>query len=180
MTETDKKTPSVYQRGALDGWRMGLYLSAMFLSSAYSMEVPVLGILSMILMLAVPVVAYLWLQRDYRRYPSMRFFSAIWMHGICIFFFASVVMALIVYIFLRFIEPGFIVDNVRQVIEIYKSMKIPEATEIARTLQQMIDKHLLPSNGSVALSMVWTVTFFGSMLSLILTFLVRLINRNRK
>jgi hypothetical protein len=108
----------------------------------------------------------------------MQFFSALWMHGISIFFFGSILLAAAVYVFLRFMNPTFIVDNLRVAIDVYRSLGVPEANEIADSLQMMIDKHMLPTAISLAISSIWSVVFSGSMLSLLLALLVRAFNKN--
>lgn len=174
QTTAKQKTPSVYRAGAEDGWRLGLYMMAIFLCGAYSMQVPVLGILSFILTLVIPVITFIWLKRDYVRYPGLRFFSAIWMHGIAMFFFGGLLLALCVYLFLRFFQPDFIVDNVRMAIDMYRSMKdVPGSEDLAHTLEQMLEQHLLPSAINVAMTMIWLSTFFGSVMSLLFSVIIR-------
>lgn len=171
-------TPSVYKRGADDGFRVGLFMIALFFAAVYSMHVPVLGFLAFAMMIAVPFIVYRLMKRDYVRYPNMQFFSALWMHGISIFFFGSILLAAAVYVFLRFMNPTFIVDNLRVAIDVYRSLEVPEANEIADSLQMMIDKHMLPTAISLAISSIWSVVFSGSMLSLLLALLVRAFNKN--
>lgn len=181
MTENNDKAASVYKRGADQGWKLGLYLTAMFLCSAYSLQIPFAGLVSLAMLVVLPLPVYRVLARDYRRYPSMRFFSAVWMHGIALFFFGSLIMALAVYVFLRFVQPGFVLENVRRAIVLYRELgvQMPEAAAMADNLQTMVDKHLLPSAISLAFTTIWTVTFGGSMLTLVLTPVVRVLNRNK-
>lgn len=174
-----RKAPNVFRRGADDGWRMGLLMSAAFLCGVYSAQVPLLAYIAIVLVLAVPFVAYRWLWRDWRRWPATRFFSAAWMQGICFFFFGSLILAAVMVVFMRFVQPDFIADSVRKAIEVYNSIPDPRAGDMAHTLQQMLDKHLLPSAVSLGVSMIWTVTFTGSILSMFLTAIIRLTNRNK-
>lgn len=175
----ENRAPGVFRRGADDGWRMGLLMSAIFLAAAYSAQVPLLGLLSLLLMIAVPVVAYLWLRRDWLKWPRMRFFSAAWMQGICLFFFGSLILALVMFVFMKYIQPDFIDDSVHMAIDAYRTLGSPEALQMADLLQQMTDKHLLPSAISLSVSMIWSVTFTGSILSMVLTFIIKLTTRNK-
>lgn len=179
MDINDNRTPTVFRRGADKGWRLGLYMFAIFCAAAYSVQIPLLGVVSFVLMVLVPFVVYRWLSRDYVRYPSQRFFSAVWMQGICCFFFGALIYAVLSYAFLRFVEPDWIVRNVHLAADFYRSINDPEAQQMATALQGMIDKHLLPSAINIAISMIWTITFTGSMLSLLLTVLVRQLNKKR-
>lgn len=176
---SDGEAPSVYKRGAEDGLWMGLLLSAAFLTDAYSLKVPILALISLVLKVAVPVMAYIWLKRDYLRYPTMRFFSALWMHGIAFFFFGSLICAVVMFVFLRFVYPDFIIDTVHQAIDAYNSIDVPSAHEFADSLQHIIDMHALPSPITLAVTQIWAVTFGGSILTMILAFFVRLFNRKK-
>jgi hypothetical protein len=55
-----------------------------------------------------------------------------------------------------------------------------EATEMANSLQLLIDKHLVPSAISFAVTSIWSVVFSGSMLSLLIALLVRAFNKKQK
>lgn len=173
MNEENSKHPNVFRSSAEDGLVIGAYISATFLVGAYGMRVPVLSIISLLMCLGVVFIAYRLMARDYRRWKSLRYFSAVWMHGIGAFFFGSLILSCTAFIYLRFIEPTFIVDNVNAAIAIYREFGTTEAVHMADTLQKMIDKHMLPSPISMASTLIWFVTFAGSMLSLLLTAIIR-------
>jgi hypothetical protein len=170
-------TPSVYKRGADDGLKLGIIMIVLFIAAAYSLQFAMLGFLAFALTIAVPFVVYYMIKRDYLRYPNMRFFSALWMHGICTFFFGSVLLAAAMSVFLRFIEPTFIIDNLNNAISVYRSLGVAEANEMADAMQSLIDKHMVPSAISFAMTSIWSVVFSGSMLSLLLSLLVRTFNK---
>ena len=173
------QAPAVWRRGANDGMFLGLWMSAIFICGAYSQNISLLAWLTLLMMAAVPVIVYGWLKRDWLKWPQMRFFSAAWMHGICIFFFGSLIMAAVIVIFMKFIRPDFILESVRRAIEIYRSLDDPEAANMAHTLQEMINRHMLPTPVNLGITMIWTVTFTGSILSMILTGMVKLTTRNK-
>jgi thiol:disulfide interchange protein len=152
---------------------------ALFVCVVYSLQLPLLGFFALALSIAVPFVVYRMIRRDYLRYPNMQFFSALWMHGISIFIFASMILAVAIYVFLRFIEPDFIINNLYTAIGVYRSLGVAEATDVANSLQLIIDKHMVPSASTFAVSSIWTVVFSGSMLSLLLALLVRTFNKNK-
>lgn len=176
----DQEVPSVYKRGAHDGLFMGVLLSVAFLADVATLYIPAVAMLSLALKIMVPVMAYVWLRRDYRRYPTMRFFSALWMHGIAFFFFGSLICAAVMYFYMQFVNPTFIISTVRQSIEIYNGLDVPSAKQFADSMQALIDQHLLPSPITLAVTQIWATTFLGSMLTLVLTFLVKLFNKNKK
>jgi hypothetical protein len=51
---------------------------------------------------------------------------------------------------------------------------------MANSLQLLIDKHLVPSAISFAVTSIWSVVFSGSMLSLLIALLVRAFNKKQK
>ena len=172
--------PSVYRLGAENGLYLGVMLGIMFVCGACGITSPMAGLVSLAMLVAVPVVAFRMLDRSYKLYPQHRFFSASWMQGIAAFFFASLLLAVVMCVFIRFLQPGFVNNTVGLAIEAYRAMNVPEATHLADTLQTMVDKHMLPSPISMSVSMIWSVTFFGSMLSLVLAALVGTVNRKLK
>ena len=173
------QAPAVWRRGANDGMFLGLWMSAIFICGAYSQNISLLAWLTLLMMAAVPAIVYRWLKRDWQRWPRMRFFSAAWMQGICMFFFGSLILAAVMVVLLKFIRPDFILESVRGAIEIYRSYGDPQSAEMANTLQQMIDRHILPTPVRFGITMIWTVTFTGSILSMILTGIIKLTTRNK-
>ena len=171
--------PAVWRRGADDGMRLGLWMSGIVVCIVYSPNVPLLSLMALLMMAAVPAIVYRWLKRDWQRWPRMRFFSAAWMQGICMFFFGSLILAAVMVVLLKFIRPDFILESVRGAIEIYRSYGDPQSAEMANTLQQMIDRHILPTPVRFGITMIWTVTFTGSILSMVLTGIIKLTTRNK-
>lgn len=177
----NEQSPSVYRRGARDGIVMAAWLVLIFLCNVAAMHLPLLGLPALILLLLTPVPAYIMMKRGYQRYPSMRFFSAVWMHGIVIFFCGSLLLAPVIYVFLRFLQPDFLMDNVLMAIDTYRQMgtQMPEAAHMANQLQTIVDNHMLPTPISLAVTSIWTITFFGSLTSMVLTFIIRYVCRDR-
>lgn len=177
-TDSDNgKAPTVWRRGAHDGIYIGVWMSAIFVFSIYSQGAPLLSLMTLIMMAAVPAIVYRRLKRDWQRWPNVRFFSSAWLQGICMFFFGSLIMAAVMVVFLKFIQPDLIHDSVQQAIAFYQTLNDPQSAEMARTLQTMINQHLLPTAINVAFSMIWLATFTGSILSMILSGIVKITTR---
>ena len=81
--------------------------------------------------------------------------------------------AVALYVFLGYIEPGYIYSLVGQAVDTYRVVGTPQAVEMADMLQKLADSHMLPSPIMVAVDMIWTVSFTGSVLSLLLSLIVR-------
>ena len=59
------KHKSVFRRGAEDGVWFGIYLSALFIFSALSLNVPFLGNIATLMSLGVPVYVFYILRKGY-------------------------------------------------------------------------------------------------------------------
>lgn len=164
---------SVYRRGADDGFWFGIYLSLLFVSMAGSLDSALLGIAALAMVVAVPVVVYFFLKRSYRRDDFRSTFSMLWLHGICIFFFGSLLMALTVYLYLRVVNPSYIPDLVKTAYEFYKEIDSPTASEMAELLQGIQRNNLYPTAGGVAVEMIWSAVFTGSLLSMIISAIIK-------
>lgn len=168
---------SVYRRGADDGFWFGLYLSVLFLISVHSIYSAIAGIFAFAMAIAVPVIIFFFLRRSYRADNFTSSFSALWLHGICIFFFGSLIAALTTYIYLRFINPAYINTIVDMAIEVYGSVDTPDAHEMTTVLQRAKDAHLLPTAGGTAVQVIWAGVFTGSLLSMLLSAIIKATRR---
>lgn len=169
--DTSKYNP--YRRGADDGFLLGAYFVLLFFALAFSMQVSVLGMLAMGMILAVPAIVYLMLARSFRAQGGLATFSSLWMQGIVSFFGGSLILAVVMMIYLRWIDPSFMVDRLSEAIQVYRDIDQPRATEVADTLQLVIDQNIVPSATDVALEIIWAGVFTGSLLSMLIALLVR-------
>lgn len=177
----DGDTKSIYHTGGSDGLIMGLYMSVAFVLQAVVLGRPsVLSLVSGAMVLGIPVLAYALLRRGYREHPAQRQFSTVWMHGITIFICGSLILGLVQYVYMRFVQPGFIASMVQMVAETYKSMPGEDYQHMGEVMQRIVDKHMLPTPISFTFSMIWLVSFVGSLLSFVLTLLIMLTQRLRR
>lgn len=168
---------SIYRRGADDGFWFGIYLSLLFLAMVSSIYSALAGVATLAMVIAVPFIIFFFLRRSYRADNCTSPFSALWLHGICIFFFGSLLMALTAYVYLRFINPAYITNIVDMAIEVYGSVDSPDAHEMVSLLQKAKDSHILPTAGGTAVQVIWAGVFSGSLLSMILSAIVRATTR---
>ena len=177
VNQTKGTGQSIYSHGADDGFWIGIYLSVMCVAMFYSVHSALSGIATLGMALAVPFIIFFLLRRSYRADNCRTQFSGLWLHGICIFFFASLLMALTAYIYLRFIEPSYINNVVSFAKEFYSTVDTPDAREMVTVLQRAQDTHSLPAAGSFAVSIIWAGVFSGSVLSMILSMIIRATTR---
>ncbi|MCM1336133.1 MAG: DUF4199 domain-containing protein [Candidatus Amulumruptor caecigallinarius] len=166
------KLTNPYRQGADDGLWMGLYLSALFFASAFAVGRTLVGALATGMIIAVPIILFLLLRRTWRRDEGLSLFSGLWMQGIITFLCGGLISGVVAFAYLRWVNPGWLADQVRAMIALYSS--IEGGAVIADTLSTMLDRHLLPSPIQMVIQMLWLEIFSGSILSLIVTALVRL------
>ncbi len=168
---------SIYRRGADDGFWFGIYLAVLFIATVSSIHSDFAGLATFVMFVAVPVIIYFLLRRSYRSDNCRSMFSALWLHGICIFFFGSLLMALTAYIYLRFIDPTYIASLLDTAHDYYAQLNTPEAKEMAAVFQKAKDPQFMPTPGTFAVQLIWLGVFTGSMLSMIMAAIVRATTR---
>lgn len=175
MSETPR---SVYRLGAEDGLLMAPMLTLVALLFGASTYYVWLGLPALVAAIGVPALAYWLLARTYARQPELSTFSALWLQGICTFFFGGIIMAVVVYAAMRFVCPTFIYDQVSAVIAAYSSIDDPAAANLVRVLERAMEEHQLPSAMDVTLELVYFIVFSGSILSMFFSLIIR--QRGRK
>ncbi len=168
MAETTTPTPlSLIRRSGEDGLRTGAYLSALAVASGLSSYFPILSFAVLAASVWLPFYACRLSRNTYCENSFKSRFVDLWASGICTFFFGSLIQALVIYVCLRFIAPGFITDQINSLIEVYRSVGQPATVEIADDLERMRDKGLLPTPSIIAQQMIVINIFIGTVISLI-------------
>ena len=169
------KAKSPFRRGADDGIIMGLLLVAVFFTGTLSFSYTLASDLTPILMLAgVPLLTYFLLRRSYVRDNGMTLFSSLWMQGIVTFFCGSLILAIVMYVYMRWGNPGFMREMVSRMSEFYDSMpETPQSREVSQIFHTMLDENVFPSAINVAIESIWLGVFSGSLLSMLAAFAAR-------
>lgn len=163
----------VYRQGAEDGVLFGIMLSAVSLAFIYSAHSVAVSYLAILLLLAVPVVLYMLLHRYYVKSDGFAEFSAIWMLGILISLFGSLICGVVTYVWLQYLEPTFIYDQVKAAIDVYESIPEMRDSDMVVGMKRAIEEGLLPSPIELVVNMIMLTTFIGSLLSVIISLIVR-------
>ena len=166
--------PSPYRRGAAQGLFFGIYLSILFLASVYSVSYPLMGLVGMLLVLGVPFYIYRCLRATFVADGGLTPFSSLWMQGIMVFLCGALIQGVVAVIYLKWVDPTFIITQLRTVISFYDGMPSPEAKEMAKVLSNMIEANLVPSAASMVVEMIFLSVFSGSLLSLLMSALARI------
>lgn len=138
------------------------------------MTYPVMGLVTVALMVCVPVYIYRCLRSSYVADGGTTSMSSLWMQGIMVFLCGSLLQGVLAVVYLKWIEPSFIITQLRSVIAFYSSVETPEAQEMSRILQNMIDANLVPTAASMVVEMICLTVFTGSILSMIIGAIVRM------
>lgn len=139
-------------------------------ASTYVAWVSIPGLLAM---LAVPVLAYMRLARSYRNDRAAMTFTALWLQGICMFFFGALIMAAVAFVMMRWAVPGFVVHQIDVIISVYGAINDPAAASMVSTFEKLKSSGALPSPLDVALELLYMAVFSGSIVSVIFALIIR-------
>lgn len=170
----DTKGTSPFRKGADAGLMLGLLMTAAFFAALYSLNVPLLVVAAIACAVAVPVVVYRVLRSRYVSMRGMATFSAMWMDGIVAFFCGSLILALAVFVFLRWIEPAFVVDRLEELSAMYREAGDADSVALADMFDTVVRGKIVPSAIEIAIELIWVSVFTGSVLSMLLAGIIRL------
>lgn len=157
--------PSVYSLGALDGLWAGLAMSVCFICMIYSSTAPVAGLLSLAVFIVTPYLVWRLLRKAWTRGDVPGTFSAVWLHGICVFLFGSILLALVMYLTLQHFAPGWLESQTLLAAERLTADHAHQAE--ARQAMAIVNSGALPSPIYTAFSTIWFVAFTGSLWSMV-------------
>lgn len=160
---------SPYRRGADDGLVMGVYFMVMFFTSIFSGALPLLSLLSVGMMVAVPGVVYVMMRRYHRSLGVASSFAMLWMYGVVLFFCGMLLAGAVLVAYLRWVSPEYISDQLAQLASLEGEMPGSVMDDAAGLAQQMIDAGFVPTAISIVSEMIMLAIVTGSMLSLVLS-----------
>lgn len=169
-----RKIKNIYARGADDGFWLGLYFSVLFGVSVVSLSVPVLNIVAGAMALGVPFLTCFFLRRTHVAAHGMTVFSALWMQGITMFACGSLIFGTVSFIYLRWIEPGFIARVLQMGVDYYSASTSEGSQMMASEFRMILDSKMMPSALNVAFGWMWLGMFSGSLLSMLAAAVVKL------
>lgn len=164
---------SPYKRGADAGFYFSGILCMLFFAGVYSVKVPVLSIVSAVIALAVPYIIYKSLRKSYVTDHGATTMSSLWMQGIVTFACGCAVSGLIAIIYLKWIDPDFLMQRIYEAIALYRDSHWDSAANTADVLEKMIESGIMPGTVEFVMEAIWLGIFSGSMLSLLMALLVR-------
>jgi len=167
---------SMFHLSMYYGLFLGLFLILRFFLSAFSPSSMTFSFLVLFATCLIPILAYFFARkfRDNFFEENVRY-AHIYMFCFLLFFFASLFLAAVEYIFYQYIQPDFLNQQYSLLLNEMKLLEkqIPELSTYAAE----ITKVGVPSAIEVAIQNIWIYSFFGMVIGFILGFFLK---RNTK
>lgn len=155
----------VYNAAMWHGLILAIYLVIRFFFMVSSADSTILNLLFIFITLGVPFVAY-YLGKDFKKKTDEELtYRNFYSHGFFMFFFASLILAAVEYVYYGFINTEFITEQYNtllQNIEIIKQT-MPDASQI----EEIVNASPIPTASQMAMQNVWMYSFVGIIISLI-------------
>ena len=172
--ENYNQSANPVQLAASYGLWFGLYLSGLFMMFVGSDSSTLMSLVALAMILLCPVVVLRMLRSAYLRNPAATDFVRLWSIGVMIFFFGSLICALVTVVWSQFLHPGFLYEKAQEAVDIYRTVPELAGSDVVNALQSAIDKGELPTPIEFATQMGWTTVMLGSVVSLPMAFVARL------
>ena len=154
---------------------MGIYLIVMSASLVASVRMPFTLMLLALLLMCMPAVLYLSLRRMYREQPANRSFAAVWTAGIVTTLCGTLICGIVTAAWLLLVQPDFFTQYLHSAI--LMAEQAGQQAQYADQIQMMrraLDEGMVPSPMRFVFSMMWTTVFFGSILSMLCAWILRM------
>lgn len=180
MTTDKKIITSPYRRGADDGFIFGIYLSLMFFSSIFASRLPLLGLLSFGLIIAVPAIIFLFIRRYDRELQGCATFPMMWMQGVVIFICGMLISGTLLVIYMKWIEPDFVLNQLKNLVEVGRQAPGTSLEEAADMAEQLIEANFIPSPIAIVSELIMAAIVSGSILSILISSFFALRHKNAR
>ena len=168
MSETQERK-SLIQYSMEGGLWLGLYFVLRFFSGVMGVYSPIFDALAMVLFVGTPFVLYRIMLAYHRNNDCITSFSLLWMMGIMLFLFASLITAIPEYIFYQYISPDYVANAMKQSVKLIEEWGIMQENSALEELRSVAESGAVPSALQMILSSMWSNLFFGSILSIIVS-----------
>lgn len=132
---------------------MALYLTGMFLLWVWGANLPLCTLCSFALMAFFPIALYRTLRTTARLMPQVSV-TNLWTQGITTVFCGALVSALVIMVYLKWVNPSYISDQLLRAVETYRSTPDPSLEQAATMAQTILERRAVPPPAT------WTVTYW--------------------
>ena len=164
---------SIYQKASVWGIPFGLYLTCAGVASVFMDWFNPLAFVCMLLMLGSPLVVYYFQRRYFIEENGFAEHAALWMLGIMLYMFGTVLASFIMFLIIQYGRPDFVYDQANMVIKSYSEIPEMRDSELVKVLKQAVAQRLLPSPIETVFNAFWFITFGGCITSAITALLAR-------
>lgn len=171
---------SPYRRGGDDGLKFGMYLTAMFACSIFSSAAPLLGLVGMALVLAVPVVAWRRLSRYDRDCGGAASMPMMWMQGVVMFAGGMLVAGAFLAAYMTWANPDFIAQQWQAIADMQGQTANADVDNVAQIARRMIEAGMLPTPMAIVIELFLMGVTSGSLLSLACAAIIAARSRRRR
>lgn len=167
MQDASKPATSLVAYAARSGLPFGLYLTLMSALYIFGIRIPALTLGMLPLILGTPVVLYLYMRRLYETAESHRSTASLWMSGILLFIFGSLVCGILSIAIIKLCVPDFIPELMRTAADALERIDADGAySREAVILRSAVEHRMLITPSEFSITMMWGTAFNGSILSL--------------
>ena len=155
----------VYNAAMWHGLILAIYLVIRFFFMVSSANNTILNLLFIFITIGVPFVAY-YLGKDFKKKTDEELtYRNFYSHGFFMFFFASLILAAVEYVYYGFINTEFITEQYNTLLQNIEILKqtMPDATQ----LEEIVNESPIPSASQMAMQNIWMYSFAGIIISLI-------------
>ena len=155
----------VYNAAMWHGLILAIYLVIRFFFMVSSNSSTILNLLFIFITIGVPFVAY-YLGKDFKKKTDEELtYRNFYSHGFFMFFFASLILAAVEYVYYDFINTEFITEQYNTLLQNIEILKqtMPDATQ----LEEIVNESPIPTASQMAMQNVWMYSFVGIIISLI-------------
>ncbi|MBD5365845.1 MAG: DUF4199 domain-containing protein [Bacteroides sp.] len=157
----------------------GLVLGALycitFFGGLYAMRLPWLSFVCLLSAIGVPVTVWIMLKRTWDKSLRTMPFSGMWTEGIVASAFGGILLALATFVYLKWVAPDIMLGALEHQATVWDTAGTEKGHANARALRLMIENGAIPHPSEIALQMVCLVVFSGSILTMILSMLIRVV-----
>lgn len=175
----EKDQTNIYRRGADNGFLLGILFIVLFASMVMSEYLAFLSLIMAALFLSVPFVMFIFLRNSCRKAGYVREYLELWVEGIVTFACGGIILAMAVYVFMKFIDPEYIVRQVDTLLEVYRDIDDGRSREVVDLLKLIKENNAYPTPRMISVQLFMTTCFTGSILSMAIALLVKSLDRRK-
>ncbi|MDE5874578.1 MAG: DUF4199 domain-containing protein, partial [Muribaculaceae bacterium] len=155
------------------GLPVGIYLTVMSACLLLSLRIPSLPLLLLPLAIGFPFFIGYLMELIARDQPAYRKVATLWLGGIYMVIFGTLICALLSALYIKFIDPAFVYSYVSNaIVTIEESAMAPQYASTLNIMHQAIENHMLPNGMEFVSSLAWSTCFIGSILSLLIALIL--------